>query len=419
MVRFRRGYLEASDGAGRLVLALSTELLKSGADVERIVADRRLAIDERARLSILADLIAVKWDVQFQPDRVLLQPPAAYTKEVIRQSMSAKRQEVIAANRPWIDAHLDLARANLASATEALESPLEPVLEVVESEQERALFRMYRYSWSSPATEYVGRRIRLLVRDAALPQRPVIGIAALGSSIIHVPDRDAYIGWSTRERTDNIVRTMDAYVVGAVPPYNMLLGGKLIAMILSSNEVREIYRCKYEAAVTGIRRRRESILAALFTTSLYGASSQYNRIRYRDEPLWQTIGFTKGYGSLHLSERTFSILCDLLRAQGQLPSHRFGDGPNWRVRVIREAARMLGVDSDFLLRHSFSRGIRFTPMASNWPELLHGRSSQADYVDRPLSSLTASWRTRWLEMRKGNREVVAAVRCWDPRRFVI
>ena len=34
-----------------------------------------------------------------------------------------------------------------------------------------------------------------------------------------------------------MVDMMDAYVLGAVPPYNMLLGGKLVASLVRSRDI--------------------------------------------------------------------------------------------------------------------------------------------------------------------------------------
>jgi len=41
-----------------------------------------------------------------------------------------------------------------------------------------------------------------------------------------IPARDTWIGWDRKARTRNLVYTMDAYVLGALPPYNHILGGK-------------------------------------------------------------------------------------------------------------------------------------------------------------------------------------------------
>ena len=93
---------------------------------------------------------------------------------------------------------------------------------------------------------------------------------------------------------------MDAYVIGALPPYNYLLGGKLISYLLTSNEVRNIYKNKYKNHITLINKRKADDLVCLFTTSLYGKSSQYNRLKFNDQLIYQPIGETKGYGTLEM-----------------------------------------------------------------------------------------------------------------------
>src|SRR5262249_23963154 len=42
-----------------------------------------------------------------------------------------------------------------------------------------------------------GRSMLLLIRDAAAPNHPVIGIAALGSSMAQQTERDQWIGWDS------------------------------------------------------------------------------------------------------------------------------------------------------------------------------------------------------------------------------
>lgn len=213
-------------------------------------------IEERVKLSIMHDLLRLDWKVEFSDGKVEVTPPEYYDKNIIRQSMGVKRSEIIRNNRTWIDAHIEYARDNLADGASVLQSKIRPVIEVCKKGSQHNLFRLFRYYWSSPYSEYVGRRIKLIIRDAALPNRPVIGIAALGSPIIHIPERDDYIGWDKKTRTNNLIYAMDAYVIGALPPYNHILGGKLVSYILASDEVRKIYRDKYKDRVTLISKRK-------------------------------------------------------------------------------------------------------------------------------------------------------------------
>ncbi len=357
--------------------------------------------------------------MDFKGSKVLISPPHSYDKQVIRDSMQVKRQELLAENSAWIGRHLELARENLANGAEVWQSTIEPIIETCETQEQLDLFRVLRFYWSSPYSEYVGRRIKLLIRDGALARKPVIGIAAIGSSIVHIPERDTWIGWDKETRTKNLVYTMDAYVLGALPPYNCLLGGKLISYLVASNEVRQIFHRKYKGKVTKISKRIANRLACIFTTSLYGKSSQYNRIKYDENLLYVPIGQTKGYGTLHLTNETFAAMRDLLESQGIIVTNRFGDGPVWCMRVIRTAADILGFDANVLLRHSFQRQIYAVPLAHNFKAFLRGEHSILRYYDYPLDDLVQHWRDRWLSIRKRNPEVARAVHSFHPSSFTI
>ena len=80
---------------------------------------------------------------------------------------------------------------------------------------------------------------------------------------------------------------MDIIVCGSIPPYNELLGGKLVSILACSPTVIRDYTHRYAQQVSEIASRmkgqrvvRDSRLVYLGTTSLYAiGSSQYNRIK--------------------------------------------------------------------------------------------------------------------------------------------
>ncbi|HPQ09628.1 MAG TPA: DUF4338 domain-containing protein [Bacteroidia bacterium] len=374
---------------------------------------------QRVKLLILRDLMNLNWDIKFGKQKIEVFPPKVYDKETIRQAMAFKREEIINANREWIDNHIELARNNLANGYDVMRSEIEPLIEVCETQKQKDLFRIFRYYWSSPYSDYVGRRIKILIRDRALPNKPVIGIAALGSPIIHIPERDDFIGWDKKTRTKNLIYTMDAYVIGALPPYNYLLGGKLISLLLASNEVRKIYQNKYKGKVTIIDKRIANSLVGIFTTSLYGKSSQYNRLKYKDILLYQHIGYTKGYGTLHLSKETIQEMVRFLKSKNIEVNHRFGDGPNWVMRVIAKVGELVGFDADFLLNHSFKRSIYFVPLAKNYKEFLNSETKTPKYYNFTKRELVDYWKERWFLNRKKNPEVIANVLNFNPNNFSI
>lgn len=376
-------------------------------------------LEEKVRLLIFRDLLRLNWKVKYNNDIVQVTPPEYYDKETIRQSMSFKRLEIINQNRKWIDKHINLAKENLASGLNVLTSKIKPIIEICTTQKQHDLFRILRYYWSSPYSEYVGRRIKLIIRDEALPNKPVIGIAALGSPIIHIPERDEWIGWDLKTRTENLNYAMDAYVIGALPPYNYLLGGKLVSYILASKEVRKIYENKYKDKISIISGKKRNELVALFTTSLFGKSSQYNRLKYQDNLLYQSIGETKGFGTLHLTKETFNAMQDFLKVQNIDISNRFGSGPSWTMRVIRKTGKLLNFDPYFLLRHSFKRSIYYIPLAENTLDFLNGKTKKIKYYNYTTKELVAYWKERWFEKRKQNIEILQKVVKFEPNDFKI
>lgn len=388
---------------------------------ESSVIQEDLPLEQRVIWFLLRDLLRIGWHIGSNSSKSLeLVPPPSYYKTIVRAAMAHSRNEIIARNKVWIEQHLDLARSSLARGSDVLQSEICPRIEVCETQNQHDIFRIFRYYWSSPSSDYVGRRIRLLIRDDGVKGSPIIGIAALGSSIIHIPDRDKWIGWNTETRTNRIIYMMDAYVIGALPPYNYLLGGKLISYVLASNELRAIYNKKYAGAKT-IKKKREAFdLVLLMTTSLYGqTSSQYNRLKYGKTLLYKPIGTTSGYGSLHISGETFNSMLQLAEENKCNTSNRFGDGPNWRMRVIRSACDVLGLDSDMILKHSFQRGLLAVKLATNFRAFLKGESKAPIYRDIPLKKLVNYWQNRWLKNRKQNDSVVSKVKEFLPAHFII
>jgi len=382
---------------------------------------RRISLEERITLLLMRDLARLGWRLKSNSTKSFeFSPPSIYAKDVVKAAMAYSRNNIIERNQSWLDNHLELGRANLAQGKHVLKSDIAPRIELCETQEQHDVFRLLRYSWSSPASDYVGRRMRLLIRDDGIKGSPIIGIAALGSSIIHIPDRDEWIGWDMSTRTNRIIYMMDAYVIGALPPYNYLLGGKLISYILASNEIRKLYKKKYAKVKTILKKRKASDLVLIMTTSLYGSnSSQYNRLKFGKSLLYKPKGSTRGFGSLHISDEAFAAMRELAAKNGLKISNRFGDGPNWRMRVIRSACEVLELDSEVILKHSFKRGLYAVPLAVNFKSFLKGSSRKPTYRNLPLQKLVRHWRNRWLNMRLQNKLIVERVKRFTPDQFKI
>lgn len=195
-----------------------------------------------AATSVLADLVDQGWDIRVDPShRVAVRPPReaadpAREKARVRKQELLKRDEQLAL--PSVQrfvAEMERPREfrgrfvsifslmhdgeTLRAALEAVEpggdavqrlrSVIDPYVQVVDSTERCAhtglrlgdIWRYFRHTWSNQYTSTPGRTMLLLIRNRAAPFHPVIGIAALGSSIIQIKERDDWIGWESSQFT--------------------------------------------------------------------------------------------------------------------------------------------------------------------------------------------------------------------------
>lgn len=217
------------------------------------------------------------------------------------------------------------------------------------------------------------------------------------------------------------VDMMDIIICGAVAPYNALLGGKLVCLLLASPEIVTFYRKRYgeqesiiASSMKGEPVTRPPNLVLLATTSLYGVgSSQYNRLRVpledlgEDDPArieYLELGISKGYGSYHFSQASIDYLETLLgrAGGGRKVNSIFGEGVNPLMRKLRDGLAEVGLPTDDLLKHGNPRVVYSVPLARNFRDVLLGLSSKPKYYLSTVRSheqtekLAEYWRWRWL-----------------------
>jgi len=270
-----------------------------------------------------------------------------------------------------------------------------PVL-VDENEEHAALFRIASLWWSIPVSRGYGRRFRILIFDRS--NGKLFGLLALTDPVFNLRTRDAWIGWEVRARENKLVHVMDACVLGAVPPYNCLLGAKFVSLLAASDFTRQLFKRRYRKKKSIIRKRNfDGRLALVTTTSALGKSSILNRLRFGSVEVFQPVGFTEGYGHFHLANGTFEKIRAFLSKcrDKELGRYKFGKGPNYRIRVVRKALERLSLPPE-LLRHGIRRGVYVAPLARNAAEFLNGSASRLLWYQRPLDELVRFWRERWL-----------------------
>jgi hypothetical protein len=267
---------------------------------------------------------------------------------------------------------------------------------VDDNEEYAALFRIASLWWSIPVSKGYGRRFRILVFDRS--NQKLFGLLALTDPVFNLRTRDEWIGWEVRTRENRLSHVMDACVLGAVPPYNSLLGAKFVSLLAVSDFVRQLFKRRYGSKNSIIRKKKfDGRLALVTTTSALGRSSILNRLRFDSVNVFQSVGFTEGYGHFHLANGTFEkIRAYLSRCRDEeVTRYKFGKGPNYRIRVVRRALERLNLPPE-LLRHGIRRGVYVAPLARNTAEFLNGCATRLSWYQRPLSDLVTFWRERWL-----------------------
>ena len=76
----------------------------------------------------------------------------------------------------------------------------------------RDIWRYFRHTWTNQYTSTPGRWMAFLVRDRAREFHPVMGIGAIGSPIVQIRERDAWIGWDAEAFFNSIPETRPAHL---------------------------------------------------------------------------------------------------------------------------------------------------------------------------------------------------------------
>lgn len=237
-------------------------------------------------------------------------------------------------------------------------------------------------------------------------------------------------------KSENVgTNILEITTCGSVAPYNHLLGGKLVALLLLSPEVADDYRRRYgdrpaiiSSQLKNAERTKDCTLAWLNTTSLYSlGSSQYERLRLpagiisaeQPELRYEHIGDTEGYGTVQFSEATVQAVQAALQERFQFRGVNsiFGEGFSPKFRKLREGMHMLGFNPTILMRHDQRRRMYAIPMWHEAGAFLRGETdARPDYLRNPgkfrdaTERIAEFWRKRWLASRLNHAPTLETLR---------
>jgi hypothetical protein len=356
-----------------------------------------------ATLRVLRDLINQGWTIREDDEGIILDAPGRpvvrfddpeAAKESIRRSFAFARDaqlrepstlEFIATmERRGID-RLFTSGAELATRLTARgAAAVQPELQViVPGERDEAtgillqdVWRYARHFWSIPYQSTPGRNLFYLVRDDALPERPLIGIAALGNPVLGLARRDDHFGWSAnglerrlpdltpRKRRDLAGHLMRVLQDGVEATYRDDLGVPADPLRSAPTTVAALEEIERHSAAD---RLAKLDAAAKLDTAGESRDADYLLIREAhtaadhgdaDSVDWELVARTALY-----RRKRAGVLADLYRALGALGDLGFTDRGGDLQRALGEPRGRRAIETALRL-------IKQEALASNVMELI-------------------------------------------------
>ena len=296
--------------------------------------------------------------------------------------------------------------------------------------------------WAAVATTQLYRRKRSANLGDTLRAIAVFE----GAGVAEDPKRMRELLWAEdgRRAVETVLRrikqqavaenVMEIITCGAVSPYQQVLGGKLVAMLMTSpqvvNDVKRRYAGKISLIASGMAGRpirRKPALSLLTTSSLYAfGSAQYNRVRVPGDVVgasgdirYERVGITDSFGTVQFASDTTESLIAAARLANnkrRIVNHLFGEGMSPKLRSLRMGLDALGLRPEEFLRHHSPRLLYAVPLATNADDVLLGLTRTPKYVlpasggDSTTQAIAAHWHDRWLKGRLARPETLDIIR---------
>jgi hypothetical protein len=319
--------------------------------------------------------------------------PPEDSKEWYRSVQTRSRLEQISLHKTFLSGNINLAGNYCRDGKDISPEDIKIELrEIIAGSKEERLYRWWNFMWwSIPFQRSYGRQMRFLLWDTT--HNSPFGLICLQSPILKMSVRDKYLNIPQEELDIWVNRSMSAQRVGALPPYNELLGGKMVALSLTCNEIREAYRAKYSGYSSWLKNRYLSPdLLFITTTSAFGRSSIYNRLKYKGDLVAECLGKTQGSGSFHVPENIYLKLIHFLEENGKSYGRFYGNGPSRKLKIISQGFSLLGIPS--FEYHGLKREFYLFPLAKNLKQVI-SHQEEPIWIDRPFNELLEFWKAKW------------------------
>lgn len=319
----------------------------------------------------------------------------SHSREALRRAHTMARKERLTGHAQFIADNRSLIEKRAIDGARLAAANIDPVLrEVTPSSENETLYKWWNFVWwSLPYERAYGRQMRYVVWDRH--HEAVIGLLGLQSPILSWSPRDDNLNIPADNKDFWVNQSMSIQRLGAVPPYNGILGGKLVAMLAASDQLRQDFARKYKQRETVMRARviPPRLLFAT-TTGAFGKSSIYNRLKSGDgETLAEYIGDSRGTGSFHIPHAIYLRILDFLESEGVNVARGYGNGPSRKMRLISDGLNRLGYRNGN--NHGIKRAIYLFSYVKNLHQHIARQHSRPRWAKRDEKDLTSFWKERW------------------------
>ncbi len=312
------------------------------------------------------------------------------------------KAERMSENEKFIAKNIPIIKQYLIDGKKIKIDKIQPqIIEVEEGTLHEIIFKWWNLVWwSLPYERAYGRQMRFAIWDKY--HNAPIGLIGLQSPILNWSVRDKKLGIPQDQRDYWVNQSMSAQRLGALPPYNYILGGKLVASLMTTDLVRKKFKEKYEGKVTILKKRKlPARLLFLTTTGAYGKSSVYNKIKIGNEAVTRFIGYTQGSGSFHIPNDLFEDFINYLGKRNYDVKRGYGSGPSTKMRLINQAMGLLDIPNGS--EHGIHRAVYLFPMVKNLENVIQ-KSEDPVWIHRTVKSVTDYWKEHWAKPRAEKRK---------------
>ncbi len=253
---------------------------------------------------------------------------------------------------------------------------------IADNEELMDMWNYYKFTVSSlkltQNSHLVGRQIYLLVADEVTCK--YLGVISLTSDYMFLEARDTFIGWQFEDITTKLTYIMNISTCVPLQPFGFnFTGGKLLTKLVFSEQVQNIFREKYNQKLLGIT-----------TTSLYGKSIQYDRLKEL-----KFVGYTKG-NSVYKFPSEFVKQCKTYLQDFYKTS------PNKKLHIISTTLQKLKLPKDEFMSAN-PKGVYFGFIYPDAKDLLCNKIDNIKDIKLPsIDDIFNDWLNRWAKQRYNN-----------------